>query len=194
MRWWYDASAMPDKDMLSERGRSLEEDYFRKKDRELVEKMRRAAEAEARRGDLTAKTGITDPELLREVEALGFSPETVALLPIVPVIQMAWADREVSDAERKLVVQFARARGILDGSPADAQLSRWLTHQPAPAVFEGALRLVRAMLESSGETAADDLVKQAEAIAAASGGVFGINRISAEERALLTTIAGNLKK
>ncbi len=40
---------------------------------------------------------------------------------------------------------------------------------------------------------ADDLVKYCESIAAASGGILGINRISAEERALLNTIANDLK-
>jgi hypothetical protein len=41
---------------------------------------------------------------------------------------------------------------------------------------------------------ADDVVKQAEAIAAASGGMLGfIGRISAEERAILTNLAAQLK-
>ena len=57
---------MTDKDMFAERGRSLEEDYFRKKDRELVEKMRRAAEVEGKRAEMGQKVGITDPELLKE--------------------------------------------------------------------------------------------------------------------------------
>jgi hypothetical protein len=41
---------------------------------------------------------------------------------------------------------------------------------------------------------ADDLVKQAESIASASGGMLGIiGRVSAEERLILTTLAGQLK-
>ena len=35
---------MVDKDIIHERGRSLEDDYFRKKDKELVEKLQRAAD------------------------------------------------------------------------------------------------------------------------------------------------------
>ena len=34
---------MTDKDIIHERGRSLEDDYFRKKDRQLIEKLHRAA-------------------------------------------------------------------------------------------------------------------------------------------------------
>jgi hypothetical protein len=41
---------------------------------------------------------------------------------------------------------------------------------------------------------ADDLVKYSESIAAASGGIFGMNKISAEERGLLQRIAAELKR
>jgi hypothetical protein len=188
---------MADKDSIHERGRSLEDDYFRKKDRELVEKMRRAAAADEARRDLSAKTGLHDPEMLGELETLGFSPETVSLLPLVPVIQVAWAEGDVSDAERTLLIRLARSRGIAEGSAADRQLNAWLQRRPEPHVFERAWRLVRAMLASPGQESAlnaDDLVKYCESIAAASGGIFGINKISAEERTLLATIARDLKQ
>ena len=93
---------MPDDNPLADRGRSLEEEYFRARDRELIEKMRRAAVAEEARQQLRARSGLQDPELLEELESLGFTPDTVGLLPFVPLIQVAWADRDVNDAERKL--------------------------------------------------------------------------------------------
>jgi hypothetical protein len=40
--------AMTDRDRLAERGRSLEDDYFRTRDQELIEKMRGAAAADRR--------------------------------------------------------------------------------------------------------------------------------------------------
>ena len=52
------------------------------------------------------------------------------------------------------------------------------------------------MLESSGEQGtmtADDLVKYCESIAEASGGIFGLNRISSEERSVLGALAAELK-
>ena len=61
--------------------------------------------------------------MLRELQVLGFTPETVALLPLVPLVQMAWAEGGVSDAERRLILQFARTRGIEEGSGADRQLA-----------------------------------------------------------------------
>lgn len=186
---------MPDKDIIGERGRSLEEDYFRKKDKELIEKMRKASAAEQSRAAMGQKTGITDPELLMELDGLGFTPESVVLLPLVPAVKMAWADREVSGREREMIVKLARSRGIEQGSFADRTLANWLEARPGEAIFDNATRLIRAMLSSSthGDLTADDLVKQSEAIAAASGGILGINRISAEERHLLTALADELK-
>jgi hypothetical protein len=189
---------MPDDHPLADRKRSLEEDYFRKKDRELIEKMRRAAEAEEARRTLSAKSGLQDPQLLAELEALGFTPETVGLLPLVPIVQVAWAEGGVSNAERTLLIQLARSRGIAEGSAADRQLADWLANRPSTDVFARSTRLVRAMLAAGGqsETAmtADDLVKYCETIASASGGLFGINRVSAEERKLLAAIAAELKQ
>ena len=49
---------------LADRGRTLEEDYFRKRDQDLIEKMRRAAAADNARRELSASTGLQDPELI----------------------------------------------------------------------------------------------------------------------------------
>jgi len=189
---------MTEKDIFTERGRSLEEEYFRRKDKELIEKMRKAAAAEEARAEMGKRTGLADPELLKELDALGFTPETVILLPLVPILQVAWAEGGVSDAERHLIVKLARARGISEGSGADAQLMEWLERRPSDRVFADATRLIRAMLDAPGHpgisVTADDLVKQAEAIASASGGMLGIiGRVSAEEREILKTLAARLQ-
>ena len=187
---------MAEKDMFAERGRSLEEDYFRKKDRELIEKMKQAAATEQARRELGARTGLTDPDMLRDLEELGFTPDTVVLLPLVPVIQMAWAEGGITPAERKILTDLARKRGIAAGSAADHQLTRWMDNRPDPSVFSRATRLIRAMLGSGqdkGDVTAEDLVKYAETIASASGGILGIGKISTEERALLNEIASELK-
>ena len=185
---------MVDKDIIHERGRSLEDDYFRKKDRELVEKLQRAAAAETARADISKATGLSDPALADELLALGFTGETVALLPIVPIVQVAWAEGGVSAAERDLIVKFARGRGIAAGSAADTQLNAWMSARPSEEVFTRAGRLIRAMLDSGGAGLnADDLVAYCESIASASGGVFGLGKISGEERALLAKLVSDLK-
>lgn len=188
---------MPDKDIISERGRGLEEEYFRKRDRELIEKMRQEAAVEQARGDMARKTGLTDPALLQELQSLGFTPETVGLLPLVPILQVAWAEGGITSAERDLLVKVARSRGIEPASDADRQLSEWLDRRPDAGVFASAGRLIRAMLDAGspelGSLSVDDLVRYCEKIAAASGGVLGIGRISPEEKALLSSIASELE-
>lgn len=187
---------MEEKDAFAERGRSLEEDYFRRKDRELIEKMKQAASAEQSRREMGARTGLTDPDMLRDLEELGFTPETVALLPLVPVVQVAWAEGGVTNAERKMLTDLARSRGIAAGSEADRQLQDWMARQPDDAVFARAGRLIRAMLDSGqeeGGLTADELVKYCESIASASGGILGLGKISGEERELLASIAAELK-
>jgi hypothetical protein len=189
---------MIDHDSFQDRGRALEEEYFRKKNRELVEKMQREAADEQARQALQASTGLTDPEALRELQALGFTPETVKLLPLVPVIRVAWAEGGVTPVERQAIVKLARARGVAEGTVADRQLSEWLARCPEEHVFTRATRLIGAILDSPAQAqigvTADDLVKDCERIASASGGIFGLRSIADDERALLNTIAETLKK
>jgi hypothetical protein len=188
---------MTDYDSIHERGRALEEEYFRKKNRELVEKMQREGRNEEARREMGARIGLQDPEALGELQRLGFTPDTISLLPLVPVIQVAWADGHVEQGERAAVQKLARARGIAQGSAADHQLNAWLLDQPSVEVFASATRLIRALLdapsERQGTVSADELVAYCEQIAAASGGLFGLNKISAEERALLTRLADQFK-
>jgi hypothetical protein len=188
---------MAEHENLSERGRAMEEEYFRKRDRELIEKLRKAKADEDAKRAMGASTGLQEPALLQSLLDLGFTPDTVSLLPLVPVVQMAWAEGGVTKHEFDLVMKLAAARGIAVGSPAHLQLADWLGTRPPTAVFTGAGRLIRAMLESgSGQVtnlSADDLVAYCEQIAGASGGVLGMGRVSAEERSLLRSIATELK-
>jgi hypothetical protein len=135
--------------------------------------------------------------LLQELEALGFTPETVSLLPLVPIVEVAWAEGGISDEERRLIGQFARERGIAPGTPADEKLAAWLRTQPSEEVFARARRLIRAMLDDRSAPGADpridELIRHCEEIAAASGGVLGFRKISSEERALLQQIEAALK-
>jgi len=189
-----EADYMPNDNPLGERGRALEDEYFRRVDRELLDRARRTSVLDDERRELGALTGLQ----VRDVEALqaqGFSPDTVALLPLVPLVQVAWAEGRVGDHERTMIVRLARARRIMEGSPADQQLEAWFSKAPRPEVFTGASRLVGAMLEGPASVVdgltADELMEYCEQIAAASGGFLG--RVGAEELALLTTIAHDLK-
>lgn len=188
---------MSERDAWADRGRALEEEYFRKHEQELIEKLRRRAAAETTRQQLGEQAGVADEEILQDLENLGYTPETVSLLHLVPLVHLAWAEGGVSDRERELIVQAARARGIEAGTPADAQLTEWLTARPSEPMFERNLRAIRAILESRPETEREasrsDLLSTATAIAEASGGLLGFRAVSPEERALLSRISQELE-
>jgi len=185
-------------DGITDHIRAREDEHFRKKDLELIEKLRQAdADAKANRA-LERETGIHDAGMLRELRALGFAPETIVLLPLIPVLQVAWARAGISTAERTMIVNLARTRGIAAGSAADHQLTEWLEHRPSEDTFHKAVRLIRAIIDSPDGGAlhlsADELIALCDRIAHASGGLFGIGRVSHEERDSLAEIAAAIKK
>lgn len=189
---------MSNHDGITDDARKREEEYFRRKDRELIERMRQQTEAASARQQLEAATGIRDPESLKDLEALGFTPRTLALLPLMPVLQVAWAEGGISTAEREMIVNLARSRDIEPGSAADQQLQGWLDTRPSEDTFRKAGRLIAAILDQPGgpemQVSADDLLKYCEQIASASGGLFGFGKVSTEEKAALEQIATQLKK
>ena len=103
-------------DALAKRGRALEDDYFRKKDLELIEKIRQTAAVEQVRNDLGRKIGLDDRELLQELQDLGFTIDTVVLLPLVPILQVAWAEGGITTAERELILAWPGAVGLRKGA------------------------------------------------------------------------------
>ena len=185
-------------DGITDDVRNREEDYFRRKDRELIERMRQSAEAARLREELGNRTGIHDEASLRELEQLGFTIDTCALLPLIPLLQVAWADTTVTVGERDAIVAYARTRGIDPGTPADVQLASWLEQRPSEETFRKSTRLISAMIDHQGPAAepitAADLIARCEAIATASGGLFGVGAVSTAERAALHDIAARLRQ
>ena len=187
---------MADDNVLGSRQRGLEEEYFRKKEQELIEKLRRRGEEETQRRRLAERAGVADEEVLKDLQALGYTPETVMLLHLVPLVQMAWAEGGVSDSERKLIMDAVRSRGIEETSAAGRQLTAWLTSRPSDAFFETTLRVIGAILQvrpaDERATSQRDLVAYCTAIASASGGILGFGKVSDEERQLLARISHEL--
>jgi len=189
---------MAEQDAFGDRRRSLEEEYFRKHEQELIEKMRRRAEEEAERRRLGEQAGVADEEILKDLQALGYTPETVMLLHLVPLVHMAWAEGNVSNRERTLIIEAARSRGVDAGTAADQQLATWLTQRPSGDFFDRTLRVIGAMLQArplqEREASQRDLLSYCSAIASASGGILGFRIVSDEERQVLARISQELER
>ena len=189
---------MPDKEFLGDRRRTQEEEYFQRQEQQLIARLQEQSRQATERERLADQVGVADAEIARDLQTLGYTPETVILLYLVPLLQVAWAEGGVSERERLLIADAARARGVEAGSVADRQLANWLASRPTADFFEGSLRVIGAILRA--RTAEDveasrrDLLSTSLAIASASGGVMGFARVSAEEREVLARLTAELER
>jgi hypothetical protein len=182
---------MPDLSALS---KASEEDYFRKKEKELIEKLKRRTAAEANRKGLAEAIGLENQQILNVLEEMGFDRSTVILLFLFPVLQVAWSDGEVSEEERALILQAARSHGVEEGSPAYEKLIGLLRTQPASVVFDRALRVIQDLLQfqkgESRQVTSTKLIDVCEKVAAASGGFLGMGpKVSGKEKEALRRVA-----
>jgi hypothetical protein len=192
---------MMDKDIFKDRERSLEEQYFRKHEAKLIEKLRERGKLEEIAEALAVKLQIDDPELLRRITALGVTLDTGPAFLLAPLVQIAWAEGRVTDQERETVLRIAAERGIEKTSPAYAQLVEWLRARPADELFDTAVEAIKVGLSvlTPGERAdrVKRIVEACHQVAAASGGlarVLGLGRgVSSEEESLLDIIATTLR-
>jgi tellurite resistance protein len=184
---------MADDNAMARRGKALEEEYFHRKEKELLEKLKKRRTTEGHLKDLSEATGTASEEVLQSLHELGYTRDTVALLHLVPLVNVAWADGKVSGPEHKMILEAARLRGVEESSPAYDQLEDWLQNRPDADLFDQTLRVIGHLAEEGHES--DDTLTQALAVASASGGILGLgNKVSSEEQALLERIAAALSK
>src|SRR5262245_50423227 len=78
-------------DVFKERGRSFEEEYFRKHEAKLIAKLRERGRLEEISEALAMKLQIDSPDLLSRIMALGVTVETGPAFLLAPLVQVAWA-------------------------------------------------------------------------------------------------------
>lgn len=187
---------MSDKNIFSERERGIEAEYFLKKEQELIAKMRERVAREEERLHMAEALGVADEEVLEALQELGYTADTVKLLSIMPLVQVAWAEGGVSDAERKLIFEVAQSRSVIEGTTAHKQLAEWLTVEPPQQLFDNALRAIgyifEALPEEQRASSRQNLVEYCTKIAEVSGGILGFGKISDEERMAIARIASEI--
>jgi len=178
---------------LRERGKALEDEFFRREDKQLLARLQELRKAELNREALAKASGITKPEVLDRLLKLGIQAQTLAALSIVPLIEVAWADGQLDAKERRAVLEHAGAAGITSGSPAYGLLEAWLEHRPSQQLLDAWRELVRAIREQIGADEAErlkaEIVERARVVARASGGVLGLgSKVSSAEAAMLASL------
>lgn len=167
--------------------------YIRRTDRELTRRTSHQAELDAQRERVAEVSGISDRVVLEELQELGYTPDTVTLLRLTPVVQVAWADGEITNSERAMILGTAATRNVDWESPAYYQLLDWIAHRPSSEFFEKSRRAIRAALRalSSDEQAerVRDLISSCSSVALASGVTVDIGREGDQERRLIDRLA-----
>src|SRR5262245_66247078 len=88
-----------DQKILGERGRALEEEFFRKEDQRLAAKLRELRGKEASREELSQISGIKNTAILDRLVELGIHGETMVALAIGLRGGVAWAGGGIAREE-----------------------------------------------------------------------------------------------
>ena len=187
---------MHEGDPSSDRQRVQEDEYFRRRDQELLEQQRHRAEAETERRLIAQAIGLNDDAVVVDLQLVGYRPDTVVLLELVPPVQVAWADGSVSTRERELLLKMAAREHMTQGAPARDLLEAWIRQQPSTDSFDASLRALSDILNSLQADARTSLrqkmIDDCTAIARASGGFLGWNHVSSDERRVIERITREL--
>jgi len=186
-------------DSLQERGRSLEEAFFKQRDAELIEQRKKIEKMKQNKDALAEISGIRNPEVLDKLIALEISPTLLASLTILPLVEVAWADGQLEQNERKAILEATVKGGFAKGSIDYALLNAWLKEKPAPKFLEAWIHYVRGLQEVLSPKEVEDfkheLLNRARKVAEASGGLLGLtSKVSPEELAVLKKMEDAFKK
>ena len=187
-------------DSFRDRERAEEAAYFGRQDALLIEKIRSRAKLSEIAHAMGDKLRVDDPALLDRIAKLGVTRDTAAAFLLAPLVEIAWADGHVSEAERDVIVKMATSRGVAADSPDMAQLLQWLKEQPSHDLFAAALDTLKLglsilPLEEARQRAAA-MVDTCRSVAQAAGGLERLlslrSAITPHERSVLAEIRARL--
>jgi hypothetical protein len=182
------------KDTLAERGKGLEDEFFRKREKEVLQRLREKHAREESLGALAEICGFSDENVLGRLVDLGIEAETLASLSLAPLLAVAWADGKIEDREREAILSVAVDKGIHEGTAARELLESWLQGGFSRGMVDAWHDYIRAVCEELGpdERAAlqAELLDRARDVAAAAGGFLGLgSKISRAEQQVLDRLA-----
>jgi hypothetical protein len=171
------------------RQNTLEEAFFIAEDKRLIDKLRALHAMEDSKRALSEVSGITSDAVLTKLLALGTTPESVAALAVVPLIEVAWANGNVDDQERAAIRDGLESAGVPAGGIEEQLVESWLARRPEATLLDAWRQYVHGLCERMSEAERDafrdQVLDRAHAVAKASGGVAGLFKVSAAERDML---------
>ncbi len=179
---------------LGDRRQALEDSFFHQRDRELLARLKEATGTQDLRSELAAATGSDDKAFLDKLVDLGVQPDMALALSLVPLVQVAWADGNIHEDERKAILSAADDAGIEETSSSYALLQSWMENAPGDELEVTWRSYVEALIgtlsANERRTFCEAALKRARAVAAVAGGVLGLgSKISASEKRVLDGLA-----
>jgi len=156
-------------DQVNDRGNLMESLFFKRQDQALLQRLR-------------------DKQLNQEIrdQLIGAS----GALSMIPLVTVAWADREVQDTEKAAILTAADSAGIHKDSDASELLAAWLVERPESDLLDAWKSYTAAVKEVTDPAAFGQLktavLGTAKAVAESAGGILGLgNKTSAAEQKVL---------
>jgi hypothetical protein len=188
------------KDVFRDRARGEEGAYFRQQDAKLIAKLRQKAQFSEIAHALAEKLHTDEPALLERIQKLGVTLDTGSAFILAPLVEVAWVDGHVSNAERDTILQIAEQRGVAPGSADYNQLLDWLAHRPSDELFRTALEAIRIGLSvlppNEAEKRIETMIKACQDVAQAAEGIaqlFSMDAVSYAESAVIAAIRQHLR-
>ncbi len=181
-------------EVLGDRRKALEESFFSQENAKLLDKLKVEKSASAAKDALAKISGIESDEVLGKLCALGIEADTWAAVSIAPMVEVAWADGKIDDAERRAVLSAAEGNGIASDNPVFALLENWLKQRPDGRLIEVweafIVDLCVELSPTERDALKDQVISRARDVAEATGGFLGLgNKTSAVEEAVLVRLA-----
>lgn len=170
--------------------RQLEDAFFLKEDKKLIEKYKQLKQMEETKQRLAEISGIKDEAILKKLVELKIHAETVASLALVPLVEVAWADGNVDGSEKKAILMAVEKSNVAKDSVEYQLMERWLSHKPDASLLDAWVHYIQGL---SGQCTPaevrelkEELLSRARSVAEAAGGFLGLgSKISAAEQSVL---------
>jgi len=176
----------------------LEERLFCHNEMDLIKEYTRAQINNDYKIALSEISGITNGKLLDKFLQMEIRPETLTSISLVPLIEVGWADGTLDDLERDSILKAVEKFGWRKTSIDYLLLARWLANKPEPILFDLWKEYIRNLCNNLSENEVSalktEILSHATAVANASGGIMGIGKICAEEKAVLKEIENSFVK
>jgi hypothetical protein len=186
------------RDFLAARARSLEDAFFMKEDAILLQKRKELAKMLESRQVLAEVSGISNEAVLAKLVKLNVTPDVLASLAVIPLIEVAWADGEIDGKEHAAIMAGAEKAGIGSNTVDYTLMEQWLKHRPGPELLEAWKHYIHGLCEELAEDEKQnlkhDLLQRAQTVAEASGSFLGLTSgISDSEKDMLAKLESAFK-